>query len=52
MVMSPAGLGPNSDGAGKAQQQLYQLITDTSSRQEGRSIKRKPQMSENIFPWM
>jgi hypothetical protein len=31
MVMSPAGLGPEKDSAGEAQQQLYTI--DPSSRQ-------------------
>jgi hypothetical protein len=36
MVVSSAGPVPASDCSGKAQKQLYEKITDPSSRQRGR----------------
>jgi hypothetical protein len=49
MVTSPVGLGSKSDSAGKAQQQLYEYITDPSSLQRGCFILKKIQMSEDNF---
>jgi hypothetical protein len=37
VVMSPAGLGPENDGAGEAHKQLY--TTDPSSRRKGCYIR-------------
>jgi hypothetical protein len=37
MVVSPAGLGPENDGADEDQQQLY--MTDKSSRERGCYIR-------------
>jgi hypothetical protein len=45
MAMSSAGLQPKSDCSGKAQKQLYEIITDSSSRQRGRHTSRNPQFS-------
>jgi hypothetical protein len=45
MVVSSAGLGPESDCSGKAQKQLNEYITDPSSRQRGRPTVRNPQLS-------
>jgi hypothetical protein len=42
---SSAGLGPKSDCSGKAQKQLYESITGSSSRQRGRPTARHPQLS-------
>jgi hypothetical protein len=36
MVVISAGLGLESDCSGKAQKQLYDYISDPSSRQRGR----------------
>jgi hypothetical protein len=46
MVTSSAGLGPESNCSGKAQKQLYELITDPSSRQRERTTSRNPQLSD------
>jgi hypothetical protein len=45
MVISPAGLGPQEGGAGKAQKQLQNA--DPTSRQRGRPTSRNLQMSED-----
>jgi hypothetical protein len=46
MVVSSAGFGPELDCSGKAQKQLYEQITDTSSHQRGRPTSRIPHLSE------
>jgi hypothetical protein len=46
MVMSSAGLGPESDCSGKAQKQLYKYITDPSSCQRGHPTSGNPQFSD------
>jgi hypothetical protein len=45
MVMSPAGLGPENDCAGEAQQQLY--MADPSSRQTERPTSTNQQLSDS-----
>jgi hypothetical protein len=47
MVTSSAGLGPESDSAGKAQKELYEQVTDVPSRQRECPVTRNPQMSDN-----
>jgi hypothetical protein len=46
MVVSSEGLGPERDCSGKAQEQLYEQITDPSSRQRGCSTSGGPQLSD------
>jgi hypothetical protein len=46
MVVSFAGHGPESDCSGKAQKQLYEEVSDPSSRQRGRYTSRNPELSD------
>jgi hypothetical protein len=49
MVVSSAGLGPKSEFSGQALKQLYESITDPSSRQRGCHKTTNLQLSKENF---